>query len=225
MATALAVAFFTAEDVEWLRNSFYVGTPPWKGFVSLLGSALIGGFLVLRTRRNFAIWLMTTAIVFGGVLVNPWTVGLGALNKSEAVNTLQEFSREDTSSRWASSGYFVDALIMAAAVPQVSGQQFLAPNKAEWRKIDPKDQFINFWNHGQSYVNFQLAPGYVFTIWNPSPDVIQIVGDPCDKRFAKIHLDWYLAQGKISSECLTLEKSTQWMQGELLVYRVKPTGI
>ena len=220
--TALAIAFFTAEDVEWLRNNFFIGTPPWKGFVSLFGSALIGGLLVLRTRHNVAIWLMTFAIFLGGFLVNPWTVGLGALNKSDAVNSLQGFAKEDETSRWASTGFNLDALIMASAVPQVSGQQFLAPNKAEWHKIDPTDEFIQFWNRGQSYVNFQLLPGRAFTIWNPSPDVIQIVGDPCDKRFAKIHLDWFLSPGAISSECLVLEKVTKWMSGELLIYSVHP---
>jgi hypothetical protein len=225
VVTALAVAFFTAEDVEWLRNNFYVGTPAWKGFISLTGASVICGLLILRTRRNFAVWLMTFAIVLGGLFVNPWTVGLGALNKSEAVDTLRQFSRENTTLRWASTGYYSDALIMTAAVPQLSGQQFLAPNKTEWRKIDPKDQFINFWNRGQSYVNFQLAPGYVFTIWNPSPDVIQVVGDPCDERFSKIHLNWYLTQGSVASDCLILRKSTMWMQGELLVYRVIPKGI
>jgi hypothetical protein len=87
VVTALVVAFFTAEDVEWLRNNFYVGTPPWKGFVSLIGSALLGGLLVLRIRRDFTVWLMTFAIVLGGFFVNPWTVGLGALNKSDAVRS------------------------------------------------------------------------------------------------------------------------------------------
>jgi len=225
VVTALVVAFFTAEDVEWLRNNFYVGTPPWKGFVSLVGSALLGGLLVLRTRRAFAVWLMTSAIILSGFFVNPWTVGLGALNKSDAVSALQDFSREDTTLRWASPGYHTDALIMVSAVPQLSGQQFLAPNKTEWRKIDPNDEFINFWNRGQSYVNFQLDPGFAFTIWNPSPDVIQIVGNPCDERFAKIHLGWYLALGTITSDCLILETSVEWMQGELLVYRIKPKGI
>ena len=101
---------------------------------------------------------------------------------------IAEPGKTDTTARWASSGFYFDALIMSAGVPQLSGQQFLAPNEPFWEKIDSEKEFSPFWNRGQSYANLQLAPYYKFTIWNPSPDVIQIVGDPCDARFSRVEL-------------------------------------
>jgi hypothetical protein len=161
-------------------------------------------------------------LIFAGTLfVNPITVGLGPLRNSDALQTLQNLAKTDTTARWASSGFYFDALIMSSAVPQVSGQQFLAPNKKEWHKIDPSEKFLEFWNRGQSYVNFQLAPGNSFTIWNPSPDVIQVVGDPCDKRFAQIHLNWFVVSENINSECLLLRKKTTWLEGDLFIFQVQ----
>ena len=164
---------------------------------------------------------MALSIVLTGILINPWTVGLGALNKSGAVITLQELAKTDKAARWASPGFYLDALIMASAVPQSTGQQFLAPNRDEWHKLDPSEEFINEWNRGQSYVQIVLSPGSPFTIWNPGPDVIQIAGDPCDTRFNKINLGWYISGGVINSECLVLKTSINWMGGIQTLYQLR----
>ena len=218
--TAAMIAFFTAEDVEWLRNNYYVGAASWKGFVSIIFAALIGSSIILRIRKNVGLCLMTLSIVLSGILINPWTVGLGALNKSGAVTTLQELAKTDKAARWASPGFYLDALIMASAVPQSTGQQFLAPNRNEWHKLDPSENFIDAWNRGQSYVQIVFSPGGAFSIWNPSPDVIQIVGDPCDVRFKKINLGWYISGGVINSECLVLRTSINWMGGNQTLYQL-----
>jgi hypothetical protein len=214
------VAIFIGEDVEWLRVNYFTGVPPWQGFVSVLGASLLGMFLVLRFRVALA-WWTTIVLIFASTLfVNPITIGLGPLKNSDALQTLQDLAKTDTTARWASSGYYLDALIMSAGVPQLSGQQFLAPNKPFWEKIDLEKKFRPFWNRGQSYVNLQIAPGYKFQIWNPSPDVIQIVGDPCDARFSRVELGWYVSSIQINSPCLSLKSQTNWMNNRLYLYEV-----
>jgi hypothetical protein len=214
------IAIFISEDVEWLRIKYFIGTPPWQGFVSILGASILGAFLVLRSRIALALWATLILIFAGTLFVNPITVGLGPLKKSDALQTLQNLARTDKTARWASSGYSFDALIISSGIPQLSGQQFLAPNEPFWREIDPKNEFKPFWNRGQSYVNLQLAPGYKFQIWNPSPDVIQIVGDPCDTRFSRVKLGWYISPTEINSSCFNLKSQTTWLERPLYLYKV-----
>jgi hypothetical protein len=214
------VAIFIGEDVEWLRINYFIGVPPWQGFVSILGASLLGVFLVLCSRVALA-WWTTIVLIFASTLfVNPITIGLGPLKDSSAIQTLRDLAKTDTTARWASPGFYFDALIMSAGVPQLSGQQFLAPNEPSWEKIDPEKKFSPFWNRGQSYVNLQLAPDYKFTIWNPSPDVIQIVGDPCDTRFSRVKLGWYISPTEINSSCFNLRSQTTWLERPLYLYKV-----
>ena len=219
------VAIMISEDVEWLRINYYIGVPAWQGFISILGASLLSALLVIQTRKAIVFWITTCLIMAGSLLVSPVTIGLGPLKDSEAVHTLRSLANDDTTLRWASSGFYFDALIMSSGIPQLTGQQFLAPNEPFWEKIDPTMAFQPFWNRGQSYVNLQLSPGNTFQVWNPSPDVIQIVGDPCDTRFENVELGWYISPAEINSPCLNLSSQTTWLSGPLYVYQVSiPTS-
>lgn len=217
----LIAAMWSAEDVEWLRLNFFGNVAPWKGFFSLVISSLIVAFFFAIRRRIVTLAMLTALIVMGSIVVNPWTIGLGPLNSSQAVNTVQSLSKQNPSGRWATTGFYLDALMMSSGVPELSGQQYAAPDKATWGRIDPQSNFEEFWNRGQAYINFQLSPGQGFTIWNPSPDVIQIVGDPCDPRFQVLKLEFYVTQDAVKSNCIVNVGTFNWNLIPTYVYQIE----
>lgn len=214
-------AVWTASDVEWLRANYYVGIEPWKGFVSItVASSLVAFYVASRFRQTIHL-LTVMMIVLSTILVNPWTIGLGALNHSEAMTTVQRISESNPSGRWATTGFYVDALMVSAGVPQLSGQQFGAPNRPAWAVLDPDNQFEENWNRGQSYINFQLAPSQTFSIWNPSPDVIQVVGDPCDPRFSNAGLRFLISEQFYNTKCSRVVATITWIGNEYYIHQIE----
>jgi len=219
----LGIIIFSIRDVEWLRTTYYIGAPPWKSFISVLGSALIGGLLVSRVRSQVKLIVLASACVATSIFVNPITVGLGPLSHSHAVTTLQELSRTDQTMRWATTGFYEDALMVASGVPQMTGQQSYGPDYKTWELLDPQRNFESAWNRAQTYINFQWDIGTEVNIWNPSPDVIQVVLDPCEPRLDRLQLGWIITPHQISSSCAVLTKTVKWMSADLFIYQRQKT--
>jgi hypothetical protein len=214
----LIAAMWSAEDVEWLRLNFFGNIAPWKGFLSLIISSFIVALFFAIRRRIVTLAMLTALIVLGSIVVNPWTIGLGPLNSSQAVNTVQSLSKQNPTGRWATTGFYLDALMMSSGVPELSGQQYAAPDKATWGRIDPQSNFEEFWNRGQAYINFQLSPDQGFSIWNPSPDVIQVVGDPCDENFRRLGIKFYISENDFSADCVESKTTITWMGNNSYIY-------
>lgn len=220
---ALGIIIFSIRDVEWLRTTYFIGAPPWKSFISVLGSALLGGLLVSRVRSQVKLIVLASACVATSIFVNPITVGLGPLSHSHAVTTLQELSRTDQTRRWATTGFYEDALMVASGVPQMTGQQNYGPDYKTWELLDPQRNFESSWNRAQAYINFQWDVGKEVNIWNPSPDVIQVVLDPCEPRLDRLQLGWIITPNQISSSCAILVKAVKWMSADLFIYQRQKT--
>lgn len=219
---SLAVATLTGSGINALKaavfpevdNSIVV----WSVFFSVAVT-----FLLLFVRqfdlRSSGLMLF---LVLSSIFVNPLTKGLGAYEKSEARSTILRLASERPLDRWATTGFFEDALMISTGVAQLSGQQPLGPNKAVWRLIDPKGQFVDSWNRGQSYVQFAWDGRTDWTIWNPSADVIQVVINPCSKKLSRVHLGWVVSLQPISFPCLTERAVVPWMGKPLFIYERDP---
>ncbi len=159
-------------------------------------------------------------LVGSSVMVNPVVRGIGALGNSDAVSTMKELSETAPDGRWATTGFFQDALMISTGVPQLSGQQPFGPNKDFWRKLDTESKFENNWNRGQSYINFAWDPREDLVIWNPSGDVIQIVTNPCRPSLQDIGLRWVTSPKPLDYSCLVERAEVQWMEAPMYIYEV-----
>ena len=158
-------------------------------------------------------------------MINPVMIGLGPLQNSHAADSIRMTSETDPNGRWATSGFLEDALVLATGVPQLTGQQHSAPNYENWEVVDPDRTFEDSWNRGQSYINLQFDGGAQFTVWNPSPDVIQIVADPCDNRFRDLGMKFYFSPRVVSSPCLPLIETVEWMGIPTHIYQYIPNAL
>jgi hypothetical protein len=110
--------------------------------------------------------------------------------------------------------------MISTGVPQLSGQQAFGPNRDVWRKIETKNEFENNWNRGQSYIQFVWDSREKMTIWNPSPDVIQIVIRPCDSRLQDVQLRWVTSSTALDYECLRKRGQVEWIGQPLFIYEI-----
>jgi hypothetical protein len=217
-AVSLCVLVVIAPKTEWMRLNFYAGKSEEAVWISLGLAAFISYVVCVYRRRLIAGTLLAAYLVGGTILVNPLTVGVHPFDSSEAVNTIQELARQDSTKRWATTGFYEDALMISTGVPQLSGQQPLGPNKDVWRTLDPSGQFEENWNRGQSYINFQWDSRDLLQVWNPSPDVIQVVANPCRPELTQLRLGWVVAINPITFDCLGAPTRTVWMGNPLYIY-------
>lgn len=223
MVVGVVVYLFAIRSTDRLRLDFYGDTRRWVSVASVSAVVAVALALMYSSRNR---WLGLSALavfsVMSSVLVNPVITGIGPLDDSDALRAVREISRDEPTGRWATTGFFEDALMVASGVPQLTGQQHSAPDFQAWRTIDPQEQFVSAWNRGQSYVNIQFDPGFDFSIWNPSPDVIQVVASPCDTRFEALSLRFIASVRPVSSDCAELITTVQWMSAPLYIYRYSP---
>jgi hypothetical protein len=220
---AFGVAFLTivitSPDIERFRIQYLAGSGRHVGWISLFIVAFLSTLVVIHSQRWKVPILVALLSLASSVTVNPWTLGVGAFEGSAAVDRIIELSKENPSKRWATTGFFQDALMISTGVAQLSGQQPLGPNSDAWLKLDPTASSKDKWNRGQSYVNFQWDGRPGITIWNPSPDVIQIVVNPCRPELDDLDLGWVVTAEEISFDCLRKEATVTWMGAPLNIYQ------
>lgn len=216
---ALLVIVVMAGDVERMRVGYLQEADVTLTWVSILIAAMVT-FLVVRQHKKLLTGVLVSGLtVASSLFVNPMVVGLGPLNESKARDAMISLSRGTPELRWATTGFFQDALMTSTGVPQLSGQQPLGPNSDAWRKLDPTEASRDAWNRGQAYVNFQWDGRPGITIWNPSPDVIQVVINPCRPELDDLDLGWVVTADEIYFDCLRKETTVTWMGAPLNIYR------
>jgi hypothetical protein len=221
LVCSLAVAAFTAGGLNALKAAVLPEANNSVIVLSVFFSVAVT-FTVLAIRQfDLRVMGLVAFLIFSSILVNPLTRGLGAYQDSRAKSTILRLAAERPRDRWATTGFFEDALMISTGVAQLSGQQPLGPNKGAWRLIDPKEQFVDSWNRGQSYINFAWDGRPDWTIWNPSGDVIQVVISPCSKKLSRLRLGWVMSIQPISFPCLTKRAIVSWMGNDLFIYERK----
>lgn len=222
---AVVALVVVATDVEQMRGTYLQNADITFAWLSLVVVALVAIAINSSWRPQLIGGVVMVLCISSSFLVNPLTVGLGPLENSSARSAILNLSKESPTLRWATTGFFQDALMISTGVPQLSGQQPLGPNLEAWRKLDPSESSKDAWNRGQSYVNFQWDGRPGITIWNPSPDVIQVVVNPCRPELDDLDLGWVVTAADISFDCLEKETTVTWMGAPLNIYRRSVTAI
>lgn len=218
LVVSFSVAAFTAGGINALKAAILAEADNSVVVWSVIFSVIVTFFLLAVKQFDLRIAGLMVFLASSAILVNPLTRGLGAYEKSEAKSTIQRLAKERPYDRWATTGFFEDALMISTGVAQLSGQQPLGPNMDAWRLIDPEDEFINSWNRGQSYVNFAWDSRPNWAIWNPSNDVIQVVISPCSEKLDLVDLGWVVSIQPIVFSCLRERAKVLWMGKDLFIY-------
>jgi hypothetical protein len=219
---SLAVAALTAGGINALKTAVLPEADNSVVVLSVFFSIAVT-FTILAIRQfDLRVVGLLVFLVLSSIFVNPLTKGLGAYQDSQARSTILKLAAERPLDRWATTGFFEDALMISTGVAQLSGQQPLGPNKAVWRLLDPREQFVDNWNRGQSYINFAWDGRPDWTIWNPSGDVIQVVISPCSKKLSRLNLGWVMSIQPVSFPCLTQRAIVPWMGKDLFIYERDP---
>jgi hypothetical protein len=189
----------------------------WIFLVAAL-AALAVGFAIAFANRSWAMvpLLICAACVTGRVM--PLQVGFSDLRDGKAAAAVNQVAAA-AEGRWATDDIFVDALLMANAVPSLSGQQTAGPNVAAWQRLAPGQQAM--WNRGASYVVFHWQEDRDRpTLALPSPDMIDVSIDPCSDVLDRFDVRTIVSSGTLDkSSCLNLRSVIEFGGAPHYVYR------
>jgi hypothetical protein len=178
--------------------------------------ALIG----ITHTRNWIFGFSTIAllILISIPLINPIQKGSGDLTHSEIAIKINELDKSRTD-RWATDTLWLDSLLLANTKEHLSGQQMTGPNRESWHVLDPKEEFVESWNRGASYVTFLWTEGSEISINSPGRDIIQISMDPCDAKLSALSLDYILTGSELSDRCLSKVGTYLWQDADVNIYK------
>lgn len=207
----------------WLLRADHL---PSLSMVAVVGSSLVAALLAGALTAWPGRWQPYAATVVAGALlvwnVNPVVLGLLDLRQSALAQEMLsagEQARAD-GEVWVSDDPRVDALLMATAVPALSGRQLAGPDEDEWRRLDPGAAYSDVWNRGGSFVTFSWTddPGLTFT--NPLMDAILVSGSPCAVAERVPELTVVISGAPLVGDCLGEERTFEWGGDTHWQYRV-----
>jgi hypothetical protein len=195
--TAIGGSSFRATHLPSYRTVLLI-------FVSMIVAAALAA-AILWARSWWSLLPLAVLACCVTATVNPWQQGFGDLRSGRSAQVVRAVERNlPASDRWASDDLFTDALLMANAVPSVSGQQWVGPNEAMWRRLDPDQGDRTTWNRAATYVTFRWgAPGSATTIALPGTDVVAVTTDPCGPDAAALRIRIVISIAPLARSCLS----------------------
>ena len=211
------------KDSVDLRNQYFPAVGMWAVWLTTLAVILFVGlpFIV----NGSPVLLLAPLLIFSGLgtmFVNPVMRGVGVFQDSDFVAAVVEASKVDNG-RWATDGLNNDSVILAAGVPQLSGQSGSGPNRDAWQKIDPGELDSQKWNRGSAYITFSWSQDSIQTISNPSPDVILVTINPCSNSLGQLGLSWVVSSQSLQNECLKMFATVNFLGAPVNIYRLRAT--
>jgi hypothetical protein len=176
--------------------------------VACIAIAVIVFLLVLeKTRTVGAIGIALFSIVLT-ISVNPIQRNLDGISTGDVALELNELAAKG--GLWASDDPIIDALLMANAIPALSGMQLTGPNFEKWNLLDSNSTYKDAWNRGVSSITFDWQQEESVVINAPNPDVITVGTNPCvlSKTFPEIN--FIASKNELVFPCLS--KVSQFYQ-------------
>ena len=208
----IAVAVLTAVIVVQASRSLTTWLPGISSAMSVavaVASGLLVGGMVFAQRSAAAFALAIPLALLSVAWVNPVTRGLGDLVLAPATGEVRAVVNSGDG-RVASDNFFVDAMVAANALPQLSGLQNWGPNVEAWMMLDAESEFVDHWNRGTSYLRFEWAePGESLSIRDQG-DQIFVRVDPCDERLNRLDLGFVISLAQREDACLTERLRFTW---------------
>lgn len=220
---AAACAAISGYAVSLLQTDAAPFMPTWLIFVSALG---VGAAVFAVTLAPKSVWSIALAGALALACIataQPVLFGLGDLHDSETAKVMRERGAEARSdgTLWVSDRLGFDTMMLANAVPSISGFQRSGPDVEQWERLDPDHEFVDSWNRGGGYVLFYFTPGEPLSISDNGFDVTHVLIDPCDlvERFPEVE---HIASSSPleTLECVVPDGELQWNGAPTYLYRV-----
>jgi hypothetical protein len=226
LVTASA-ALIAAWGAMSFRRDFFPVLSQRRLWFSVICLTIVIASLFVRWRA-IVVGIATIVAVVSGLVVNPLSQGLGALDRSSPAALVRQIDTRlvaPSHGAWAAEDLYVDGLLNGEGVNSLSS--FNDPVVAHaWRILDPRPRDEKAWNR-LGYIRFAWKSGLnAPLIENPQGDVIQVSVDPCDGRLTRLKLRVIVSNENLVAPCLSRLNQFRWMGRTFLIYqRLKSSSI
>jgi hypothetical protein len=221
VAAGTAVFFLSAVGGSAFRSAHL---PSYRA-VDVMAVSLVAGLAVagavLAGDRWWSLWPLAVLALCLTAAVSPWQQGFADLRDGEGSVSIREAADQpsDVGARWVSDDIYSDALLMANALPSLSGQQWVGPERRAWRVIDPDESDEQLWNRGAAYVTFAWGPaGSKPAVTLPGTDYIVVTVDPCGDALDRLDVGHLISGRQLTGSCLHEEDSYELGGGTRYIY-------
>lgn len=219
----VVVTLTTTLVAAWGATRFRTDYLPSLGTARVWLPVAVVAVLVLLLWTRLWAWVVTVAVVLSvvsGALVNPISIGTGALDDSHPaalVRRLDDRLVGDGNGRWAADDIFVNGLLNGEGVQSLSSfNDPVVP--AGWRHLDPGGRQEDQWNRF-GYITFDWEPGRSgVLVENPVQDQIVVRIDPCNPRLDDLSLRVVVSHEELDGACLTERARFRWQGRPVRVY-------
>lgn len=225
VTVVVACFFVTAYSVSQLSDGVLANLKEPSVILTAIVAAFVIALSIWFSDRWFAAVPMIVAALVCVIAVNPLISGFGDLTGGPAAERIRSLNATLTSGQyWASDSYIsIDPLLMANAIPSLSGQQWVGPNPSAWRRLDPTGARESVWNRGTSYIVFRWERKETpLQIGTPkSADMIEISATPCDPLLKSVGLGMVVSRQPLPGTCLQPEGTMSFGGSVFHLYRVR----
>jgi hypothetical protein len=216
-------AAVTGYAVSLLQSEAAPFMPTWLVYASAL---CVGTVVFAVTIAPTSIWPVALAgvVALAGIATaQPILVGLGDLHDSETAKIMRErgIQARADGTLWVSDRSSFDSLMLANAVPSISGFQRSGPDVAEWERLDPDHEFIDSWNRGGGYLPFRFTPGEPLSVADNGFDLTLVSIDPCElaERFPEVE---HVASSfpLDAATCVSPDGEVEWNGAPTYLYKI-----
>lgn len=189
----------------------------------IIASLLVGATVFVAVFFVRRWWALAPAVLCAlpvVMFVNPVQIGFADTTNGKFAERIREI-HDEFDGRWATDSIYLDAYLMANAIPALSGQQWVGPNENAWRIVDPQETYRPTWNRGASYITFGWdRAGLPRTFELPNLDTIRINTDPCSPALRRLDLRVIIASRELDNACLDELEQVTDATGDHWIYEV-----
>jgi hypothetical protein len=217
------VTTFVALIALWgaisFRKEFFPVLSQRRLWFSVICLTIVTASLFVRWRA-IVVGIATIVAVVSGLVVNPLSQGLGALDRSSPATLVRQIDTRlvaPSHGAWAAENLYVDGLLNGEGVNSLSSFNDPVVVSA-WRILDPRRRYEKAWNR-LGYIRFAWKSGLnAPVIDNPQNDVVQVSVDPCDGRLTRLRLRVIVSSQNLVAPCLSRLNHFRWMGTTFAIY-------
>ena len=198
-------------------NPLFIGHV-YSIFIFALIPGILLFLLLVRYQKTFVLLFLAVS-VWSTFSVNPISIGLAPILKSDFSTTIQELRKtEPTTAKWVAYDSVILGGFLAANGAPVLDIAYPYPDMKLWQQFDPSQKFIDVYNR-QGHAVFQSGDSNQASFTLKQEDLFYVQISPCSPTMKQVGVVFYVFTRPVSYSCLEDVAKVKYPKMPLYVYK------